>query len=127
MKKLISITLSTLFCILVFSACDKKQHALENFTNFVEKVEKNAPEFTNEDWTIADKEYAELVAEVDKYEYSGDKAKRIAELKGKYAGIKAKNGIKKFFEDIDKAAQEVKGAIEGFTEGIVGNKESQEE
>ena len=114
-------------CLLIFCSCDKKQHAIDNLSDFVEKVEKNAPEYTEEDWTNVNKEYDELITEIDKYDYSGDEAKRIASLKGKYAGIKTKNTVNKFLDGIDKAAKEVKGAIDGFTEGIKGSKEPEKE
>ena len=69
----------------------------------------------------------ELSTEIGKYEYSRDEANQISELKGKYAGIKTKNNVKKIIEDLDKAVQEVKGAIDGFTEGLIGSKKNQEE
>lgn len=119
--------MTALLCIIVLTACDKKQHALDNLIVFVEETEKKAPKFTNEDWENADKEYNELITEIGKYEYSRDEANQISELKGKYAGIKTKNNVKKIIEDLDKAVQEVKGAIDGFTEGLIGSKKNQEE
>lgn len=123
--KLTRLFLSAFICLFIFCSCDKKQHAIDNLSDFVEKVEKNAPEYTEEDWTNVNKEYDELITEIDKYDYSGNEAKRIAELKGKFTGIKTKNTVNKFFDGIDKAAKEVKGVIDGFTEGIKGNKEQE--
>lgn len=114
-------------CVLILSSCNKKQNAIDNLSNFVEKVEKKAPEYTDEDWSNVNNEFNELIAEIDKYEYSVDDTERIAGLKGKYTGIKAKYTVNKFFNDIDKAAKEIKGVIEGFTEGITGGNDSQEE
>ena len=126
MKKVFYLTLTALFCFIVLTACDKKQHAMDNFSDFLEKVEKHASEYTEEDWTNVNKEYDELITEIDKYDYSGDDAKRIATLKGKFAGIKTKNTVNKFIDDIDKAAKEVKGGIEGFADGIIGSSKEQE-
>jgi hypothetical protein len=126
MKRIVYLSLIVL-ALLVVTACDKKQHAIDKLSDFVEKVEKNSPEFTEEGWNKADKEFEDLVAETEKYEYSSQEVKRIAELKGRYAGIKAKNSVNKLIEGIDKAANEIKGTIEGFTDGIIGNSKEQEE
>ena len=112
--------------MMVFTACDKKQHAIDNLSSFVEKVEKHASEYTEEDWAEVNKEYEEIIAEINKYEYAGDEAKRIATLKGKFTGIKAKHTVNKILDGIDKAAKEVKGAIEGFADGIIGSGKEQE-
>ena len=125
MKRNVYLSLIVL-ALLVVTACDKKQHAIDKLSDFVEKVEKNSPELTEEGWNKADKEFEELVAETEKYEYSSQDVKRIAELKGKYAGIKAKNSVNKLIEGIDKAANEIKGTIEGFTDGIIGSSKEQE-
>lgn len=106
--------------VLLLTSCNKKQRAIDSLSEFVEKVEQHASEYTEEDWAEADKEYDELIAEIDMYEYSGHETKRIAELKGKYLGIKTKYSVNKLIEGIDKAAKEIKGTIEGFTEGILG-------
>ena len=112
--------------MMVFTACDKKQHAIDNLSSFVEKVEKHASEYTEEDWAEVNKEYEEIIAEINKYDYSSDDAMRIATLKGKFAGIKTKNTVNKFIDGIDKAAKEVKGAIDGFADGIMGSGKEQE-
>lgn len=127
MKKSLYLFLTALFCFIVFSACDKKQYAIDKLSSFVERVEKHASEYTEEDWSEVNKEYEEIIAEIDKYDYSGDDAKRIATLKGKFAGIKTKNTVNKFIDGIDKAAKELKGAIDGFTEGILGSEEKEQE
>ena len=117
MKKVTLLTIVA-FAILLFSSCDKKQRAIDNLSDLVEKVEKNASEYTEEDWVEVNQQYDKLIAEIDKYEYTGKESERISKLKGKYVGIKARNTISKFVDDIDKTAKEVKGAIEGFTEGL---------
>lgn len=117
MKKLIFLPFIALVCILMFSSCDKKQRAMDNLSDFVEKVEKNAPEYTEEDWTNVNKEYDELIAEINKYEYTSDESKRIASLKGKFAGIKAKYDVDKFIDGIGETIEEVKGFFGGFFGG----------
>lgn len=127
MKKVILLSLMTLVCALVFTSCDKKKHAIDNLSDFVEKVEQKAPDYTKQDWEKVNKEYDELIAQIDKYEYSSEEAKRIGELKGRFAGIKTKDSIKDLINDIHNSAHKVKGAIEGYTEEIIGSNDSQEE
>lgn len=126
MRKVINLFLLATI-LLTFVSCNKKQHAIDNLSEFVAKVENHASEYTEEDWTKANLEYDELITEIDKYEYSSDESKRISELKGKFSGIKAKNTVNKLIEGIDKAAKEVKGTIEGFTKGILGSEEKEPE
>ena len=125
MKRIVYLSVIAL-ALLVFTACDKKQHAIDKFSDFVEKVEKDSPKYTGEDWDKADKEFEALVAETEKYEYSSQEVRRIAKLKGQYAGMKTKNSINNFIDDLDEAAEELKGAIEGFTKGIAGDEAPQE-
>jgi len=112
--------LTALLCIFVLCSCDKKQYAIDNLSDLVEKVEKNASDFTEEDWAEVDQQYDKIIAEIDKYDYSSDDSKRISKLKGKYSGLKTRNTFNKIVDGIDKTAKEVKGAIEGFTEGLSG-------
>lgn len=121
MKKVLYLTFTALLCLLVFTACDRKQHAIDNLSDFVEKVKKNAPEYTAADWEEVDKEYDEIIAEIEKYDYSSKETERIAELKGKYVGIKTKDSAKDLIDSVDKTLHEVKGAIKGFKDGILGN------
>lgn len=125
MKKLLFSLFFALVFTLMFFSCDKKQHAIDNLGSFVERVEKHASEYTEEDWAEVNKEYDELITEIDKYDYTGDDAKRIATLKGKFAGIKTKDTINKFIDGIDKAAKEAKETLEGFTEGFFGGEEKE--
>lgn len=124
MIKFNKIAFHALFIIITLcflTACDRKQHAIDNLSNFVEKVEKNAPEYTDEDWDKVNKEYDEIIAEIDKYDYSGDETKRIAELKGKYIGIKTKDSVKDLINSVDKTLQEINGTVKGMKDGFLGN------
>lgn len=126
MKRILFLSLFALLLLEVNTSCNKKQNAIDNLRNFVEKVEKNASQYTTEDWEGANAEFDELILETEKYEYSGEDTQYIAELKGKYAGIKAKYSAQKLIEGLDKAAKELKGAIDGFTKGVLGEGDSPE-
>ena len=83
----------------------------------MEKVDKHASEYTKGDWIETNKEYEEIIAEIDKYDYSSDESKRIASLKGKFAGIKAKYDVDKFIDGIGETFEEIKGFFGGFFGG----------
>lgn len=119
--------LTALFCLFILCSCDKKQHAIDNLSDLVEKVEKNASDYTEEDWAEVNQQYDKIIAEIDKYDYSSKDSKRISKLKGKYSGIKTRNTINNFVDGIDKTAKKVKGTIEGFAEGLTGGNNSEKE
>jgi len=71
------------------------------FERFVDKVEKNAPEYTKEDWTKASEQFNKLM---DKYKESFDNTseedkERIDKSIGKYRAIVFKYGVSKSFEE----------------------------
>lgn len=71
------------------------------FEHFVDKVEKNAPEYTQEDWAKASEQFKKLM---DKYKESFDSTseedkERIDKSIGKYRAIVFKYGVSKSFEE----------------------------
>ena len=165
MRKKTLFAVIALMCLLVLTACDRKQRALDNLKEFVERVEKEAPELTEDEWKDVNKEYVDLMAEIDKYDYSLEESKQIGELQGRLVAIKVKDTGKDAIEGARKAyakwvgiiwgflhelfgsnsnmppfgtdsigsigvenvTTDLKGAVEGITEGIFDGKESQEE
>ena len=124
MKKYNKIAFNALFIIItlcILTSCDKKQHAIDNLSDLVEKVKKEAPDYTSKDWEEADREYDEIIAEIEKYDYSTNETERIAELKGKYIGIKTKDSVKDLINSVDKTLQEIKGTVKGMKDGFLGN------
>lgn len=127
MKSFIKLSIITLISVFLLSACDKKQMAINDLSDFVEKVDKNAPTFTEKDWDEVDAKYDIIIAEIDKYQFTGEEKKQIAELKGRFTGIKTKYSVNKVIEGVGDAVKEIRGTIEGFKDGIVGKKESPKE
>lgn len=124
MKRNVFVSFVVLVCLFALFSCNQRQRAIDNLSDLVEKVEKNASEYTEEEWTEVNQQYDEIIAEIEKYDYSSEDSERISKLKGKYAGIKTRNTISKFVDNIDKTAKEVKGAIEGFADGLTGGNDS---
>jgi len=121
MKKITYLTITALFCILLFASCDRKQRALDNLKEFVEKVEKEAPELTEEEWKDVNKEYDDLMAEIDKYDYSLEESKQIGELQGRLMAIKVKDTGKDAIEGARKAYAKWVGIIWGFLHELFGS------
>ena len=106
-----------LISLFLLSACDKKQIAIDNLSDFVDKVEKRAPTYTDEDWDKVDIEYEDIISEIESYQYSDEEKQHIARLTGKYAGIKTRYSVNKVIEGLGDAVNEIRSTIEGFTEG----------
>ena len=71
------------------------------FERFVDKVEKNAPEYTQEDWKKASEQFKQLM---DKYKEAFDNTseedkERIDKSIGKYRAIVFKYGVSKSFDE----------------------------
>ena len=71
------------------------------FEHFVDKVEKNAPEYTKEDWNKASEQFKKLM---DKYKDAFDNTseedkERIDKSIGKYRAIVFKYGVSKSFDE----------------------------
>lgn len=123
MKKLFAFTFIMLVSLLLLTACDKKQRAIDNLSDFVEKVRKNAPDYTDKDWEEVDKEYDEIMTEIEKYEYSEKEAERIGELQGRLDAIKVKNGGK----DVINTLMKWKMRIKSFFDEVLSKSKSPSE
>ena len=71
------------------------------FEHFVDKVEKNAPEYTKEDWNKASEQFKKLM---EKYKEAFDNTSeedkvRIDKAIGKYRAIVFKYGVSKSFDE----------------------------
>ena len=121
MRKKTLFAVIALMCLLVLTACDRKQRALDNLKEFVEKVEKDAPELTEEEWKNVNKEYDDLMAEIDKYDYSLEESKQIGELQGRLVAIKVKDTGKDAIEGARKAYAKWVGIIWGFLHELFGS------
>lgn len=121
MRKKTLFAVIALMCLLVLTACDRKQRALDNLKEFVERVEKEAPELTEDEWKDVNKEYVDLMAEIDKYDYSLEESKQIGELQGRLVAIKVKDTGKDAIEGARKAYAKWVGIIWGFLHELFGS------
>ena len=121
MRKKTLFAVIALMCLLVLTACDRKQRAIDNLREFVERVEKEAPELTEDEWKDVNKEYVDLMAEIDKYDYSLEESKQIGELQGRLVAIKVKDTGKDAIEGARKAYAKWVGIIWGFLHELFGS------
>ena len=83
-----------LFMLLVMfalSACQSKDSYVKEFSDFVDKVEMEAADYTDKDWKKADLKFSDLSTDIY--------AKFEEEL---YAGLKMKAGVKDAAKKVDK-------------------------
>ena len=110
-----------LFMLLVMfalSACQSKDSYVKEFSDFVDKVEMEAADYTDKDWKKADLKFSDLSTNLyAKFEEElnadekaaltspGNVERRLAEiikLQATYAGLKMKAGVKDAAKKVDK-------------------------
>lgn len=105
---------------LVFISCTSLLPA--RIENFVDKVEKNAPSYSEEDWDKVSDQFTKLM---DRYEkvynkLSKEDRARIDKAVGRYHAIVLKSGVNNIVNSFDKAVQGVLKGVGGFFEGLGG-------
>ena len=92
-----------LFMLLVMfalSACQSKDSYVKEFSDFVDKVEMEAADYTDKDWKFSDLS-TNLYAKFEE-ELSADEKAEIIKLQATYAGLKMKAGVKDAAKKVDK-------------------------
>lgn len=127
MKKYLLFVVLTLAATIILTSFGFSLPA--QFEHFVDKVEKNAPEYTQEDWSKASEQFKKLM---DKYKESFDSVsdedkERIDKSIGKYRAIVFKYGVSKSFDEYMKTLgprlESLGRRIESFFEELSKNPE----
>jgi len=90
-----------LFMLLVMfalSACQSKDSYVKEFSDFVDKVEMEAADYTDKDWKKADLKFSDLSTNL----YAKFEEELSAKLQATYAGLKMKAGVKDAAKKVDK-------------------------
>ena len=90
-----------LFMLLVMfalSACQSKDSYVKEFSDFVDKVEMEAADYTDKDWKKADLKFSDLSTDI----YAKFEEELNADEKATYAGLKMKAGVKDAAKKVDK-------------------------
>ena len=112
MKKLNFIMI--LFMMLFLTSCEVPTSM--KFDQYVDEVEKNYKNWTDEDWEISKEKYRKLLEEYEtNYEsLTQEERDNINKAIGRYHGILLKNGFKKVDESINGFIDRLPSMFEGF-------------
>ena len=97
-----------LFMLLVMfalSACQSKDSYVKEFSDFVDKVEMEAADYTDKDWKKADLKFSDISTDLYakfEEELNADEKAEIIKLQATYAGLKMKAGVKDAAKKVDK-------------------------
>ena len=87
------------------SACQSKDSYVKEFSDFVDKVEMEAADYTDKDWKKADLKFSDLSTNLYakfEEELNADEKAEIIKLQATYAGLKMKAGVKDAAKKVDK-------------------------
>lgn len=101
-----------------------KKAYIRNFTSFVNNIDDNYENYTQEDWEKADLRYARFTGQYfEKFEskLTKEDTRKINLLKGKYLGLKIKGKSKKVIEDVISTIKNTANEAEGLIETLMQN------
>ncbi len=98
------------------------------FDNYVDKVEENCENWTEEDWEISKEKYHDLLEEYEaNYEnMTPEERDAINKAIGRYNGILVKKGLKKVDESINDFIDRLPSLFEGFMSAFEEESENYE-
>lgn len=112
--------------ILSLSACQSKSSRIDDLKDFVEEIQKDSEDYTQEQWEKANEEFSQLLDKINSYEdLSEDELKEVAKLQGQYAATVFKNSGKAIMEQMEKAGAVLDGFFEGIDQGLDDNEEDE--
>ena len=112
--------------ILSLSACQSKSSRIDDLKDFVEEIQKDSEDYTQEQWEKANEEFSQLLDKINSYEdLSEDELKEVAKLQGQYAATVFKNSEKAIMEQMEKAGAVLDGFFEGIDQGLDDNEEDE--
>lgn len=127
MKKYILLALLTagIFCL---TSCQSKSSRINDLKEFVEDIQKDSKDYTQEQWEKANEKFGELLEKINSYDdLSEEELKEVAKLQGQYAATVFKNSGKAIMEQMEKAGIALDGFLEGIDKGLDNEQEAQEE
>ena len=113
--------------ILSLSACQSKSSRIDDLKDFVEEIQKDGEDYTQEQWKKANEKFSQLLDKINSYEdLSEDELKEVAKLQGQYAATVFKNSGKAIMEQMEKAGAVLDGFLEGVDQTLDDNNEEDE-
>ena len=112
-----------LLCLLTIMACgctDSREAAVSELEQFTEHLEQSSASFTDDDWATAQHQFADIVEELDNYEYTDDELKHIGKLKGKCTARFARAAANDLKRTLHRWGKEAEGFIDALSDSIDG-------
>ena len=109
-----------LVALFALSCGDPVQQPVDRLESYIETVEAESDEYTDEDWEVANMEIEQLRAEVEANYDTMTPEQQQAAMRaiGRYYGLVAKRGINEFAKEAQKAMESVPSLIKGFADGF---------
>lgn len=127
MRKYIVIALWALTTLSI-GACQSKSSRINDLKDFVEEIQKDGKDYSQEQWEKANEKFSQLLDKINSYEdLSEDELKEVAKLQGQYAATVFKNSGKAIMEQMEKAGAALDGFLEGVDQGLDNNQEEENE
>ena len=127
MRKYIVIALWALTTLSI-GACQSKSSRIDDLKDFVEEIQKDGKDYSQEQWEKANEKFSQLLDKINSYEdLSEDELKDVAKLQGQYAATVFKNSGKAIMEQMEKAGAALDGFLEGVDQGLDNNQEEENE
>ena len=102
MRKYIVIALWALTTLSI-GACQSKSSRIDDLKDFVEEIQKDGKDYSQEQWEKANEKFSQLLDKINSYEdLSEDELKEVAKLQGQYAATVFKNSGKAIMEQMEK-------------------------
>lgn len=113
---------------LSIGACQSKSSRIDDLKDFVEEIQKDGKDYSQEQWEKANEKFSQLLDKINSYEdLSEDELKEVAKLQGQYAATVFKNSGKAIMEQMEKAGAALDGFLEGVDQGLDNNQEEENE
>ncbi len=127
MRKYIVIALWALTTLSI-GACQSKSSRIDDLKDFVEEIQKDGKDYSQEQWEKANEKFSQLLDKINSYEdLSEDELKEVAKLQGQYAATVFKNSGKAIMKQMEKAGAALDGFLEGVDQGLDNNQEEKNE
>lgn len=126
MKKTILGAMLAAASLLCLGGCG--QHSrVDELKDFVEKVQKEGSDYTEEQWQEVNAEFTKLLDKLNDYkDLSPEEVKEIAKYQAEYATAAFKEHAGKFMQEADKTLEQAGAALEGALEGLTDDDETEE-
>jgi hypothetical protein len=91
-----------------------KQEPIDQLKKLTEDIRLHHHEYTTADWKQAYARYEQIAADMEKYQYTKEEAKKIGELEGECVGYFMKDAV----NSLEGLESEIKGFFDGLNKTI---------